>query len=165
MSIWDYIKSLQCNDFETFRSLIDANCDVRYVFNGKMQRCTGSEYVNRLQKGHFENTIKSDLKRLFVEKIATPKNVPSECVVYSISDDTIYQRLGLGKDEDGPGSYEMHSDGIITFLNGKIVRMLYAFSKTKRDIEDHSGNIVDLIAVGGANAVKKSANISFQTKN
>lgn len=58
MSVWDYIRSLQCMDFETFQNLVDTNCDVTYVFNGELGRCTGAEFVTRLKKGHFENTKK-----------------------------------------------------------------------------------------------------------
>ena len=153
MSVWDYIRSLQHMDFETFQNLVDVNCDVTYVFNGKIEHCTGSDFVQRLKKGHFENTIKCDIHKLVVEKIATPKHFSQEALVYSIGDDTIYHRLGFGKDENGPGEYDMHSEGVITFLNGKIVRMIYSFIKVKLSNPD-----VDLSAFGGANAVKNSAN-------
>jgi hypothetical protein len=134
MSVWDYIHSLQCLDFETFQGLITENCDVVYVFNGKMNSCIGREYVTFLKKEHFENTIKCDVQKLTIEKIKTPQNCPLDSIVYSIGDDTLCQRSGIGKGEHNPGIYELHSEGIITFLNGKIIRMFYAFIKSKRSI-------------------------------
>lgn len=153
MSVWDYIRSLQCMDFETFQNLVDTNCDVTYVFNGELGRCTGAEFVTRLKKGHFENTKKCDMTRMSVEKIPPPLHGPQDVTLYSISDDTIYDRLGLGRDEDGPGKYDMRSEGLVTFQNGKVVRMMYSFVKVK------CASINELMitqGVGGANAVAEA---------
>lgn len=155
MSVFDYVRSLQCLDFVTFKNLVADNCDVTYVFNGVMGTCTGSEFVERLKKGHFENTIKCEVLRMTIEKIETPQNCPPEALVYSIGDSTIYDRLGFGRDESGPGKYDMISEGVVTFLNGKVVRMIYSFVKVHYADDT---NFMDVI--GGANEVTDALDIS-----
>lgn len=123
MSVWDYIKSIQEVRFDDFEKLIYEDCNVYYEFNGKSVEITGKDFVNRLKIGHFDNTTKTELISMEVAKLTDNR--------YSIIDDTIYHRLGLGRDEEGPGKYQMSSDGVITFSNGKIVEIQYTFTKRK----------------------------------
>ena len=115
MSVWDYIRSLQCLDFEAFKNIVKEDCVVKYSFNGEKFKCSGKEFVDRLKVGHFENTTKCEVINLTVDNFIERKE-------YYVCDDTLYTRQGLGKFEDGPGVYQMHSESRITFEDGKIVK-------------------------------------------
>lgn len=129
MSVWDYIQSLQSLDFKTFQSLIANECDVRYTFDGESFECKGDVYVERLRKGHFENSKHVDMKKVVVEQTGHFQ--------YHIYDVSVYERLGKGRNENGPGLYELCSDGIVTFENNQIVSLKYTFVKSKIGPPDH----------------------------
>ena len=118
-----FVTSLQNLDYDTFCSLIDPNCDVYYVFNGKSTKCTGTDFINVLKQGHFENTTQIELKHLSIDKLETGD--------YMICDITVYHRKGNGMDEFGPGVYQIESTGTLSFKNGKAVRIVYTFIKTQ----------------------------------
>lgn len=124
MSVLEYIRSLQYCDFDSFNNLIDPKCSVSYKFNGHNNECDGETFVSLLKKGHFENTFKTELLKLTIEKTLIPDQ-------YNIIDETIYHRKGLGRDENGPGEYKMRSEGVVTFSNKKIVKIEYNFIKNK----------------------------------
>lgn len=157
MSIWDYIKAYQYVDFESFCNLIDNNCDITYVFNGKIGHYNSHNFIELLKKDHFENTIKSDVCKISIEKINTSIHISKNALVYNISEDSTYQKLGRGVDEDGQGNYRVYSESVITFLDSKIIQIICSIIKTKISI-----NVpIDLIAIGGAKAVIQSENNSI----
>lgn len=124
MSIWDYIRSLQCLDFEAFKGIIKEDCVVEYSFNGESFECSGEQFVDRLKEGHFENTTKCEAINFKLHRDHEIEN-------YHVCDETLYTRLGLGKYEDGPGVYYMRSEGFVTFENGKVVKLIMQFEKKK----------------------------------
>jgi hypothetical protein len=66
-----------------------------------------------LTRGHFENT--------------TAVKVESD--VFKTEEVCYFTRLGLGREEPGPGTYLMKSYGTLKVFNNKIIEIFYIFNK------------------------------------
>ena len=127
-----FAHSTQSLDLPTFINLIDDNCRITYKFNGSEKvSINKKEYVDLLITGHFNNTSNVDIVYFTIEKDKYQLEKGESANGYLIYEDGIFERLGKGKDEDGPGKYHLESSGLIFITNGKVTLMDYIFDKKK----------------------------------
>jgi len=125
----DFVRSTQTLNKDLFEYLIDDDCEIEYKFDGiESGTINKEEYVSRLVKGHFNNTIYVDVKKLTIEKDVYDGNE-----IFVVEEIANFTRRGSGKNEDGPGIYRMESTGILRLNNNKIIYMSYEFNKNKLD--------------------------------
>jgi hypothetical protein len=121
-TVSEFIKSCYNLDRDKYSNFISDDCFISYYFNGKYNLCDKETYISKLNKGHFENTVKVKVDSI---------EIFNKGDLYETEEICYFTRNGLGKDESGPGVYEMQSYGKLKVLDGKIININYVFIKYK----------------------------------
>lgn len=112
-TVRNFVSACQNLEYYKWWEHIDPKCEISYTFNGEIfENVSKVDYVNRLRRGHFENTKSVEVIESSISKLAEK--------TYSTVDISKFTRRGYGKGENGiSGVYIMRSEGTIKVDNGK----------------------------------------------
>ena len=112
-------------DFKKFSSLFSATVALNYTYNGATEsNMSLDEFLRRMEKGHFKNTTSVEVRTLNITRAVNSQ-------LFLVNEEAILERLGYGRDEDGPGTYHYHGSGGIIVKDGLITYLSYTFTKKK----------------------------------
>ena len=113
-------------DFDRFSDLFAEDAQVMVSFNSRpVETLSRDVFLTRMKHGHFENTANVRVQQL--KLVHTAENR------YEVTEQCIFQRLGFGQDEDGPGRYAYLGEGRIFMQSSdhRITHMSYNMHKMK----------------------------------
>jgi hypothetical protein len=125
-TIQEYYNAVWCRlDFIQFCELFAEDVKISYTYNDAPENIEFVEFITRMEKGHFKNTTGVKVTSLIISKTQDPG-------VFIVDEKVTLERLGQGRDEDGPGTYLYTGTGCITVKDGLICGLNYAFTKVKK---------------------------------